>query len=265
MEIKVNNLDFRYDSLKVVNNFSCIIKDNKISAIVGRSGSGKSTILNLIDGVLKPINGYIKFGSFKDKSYKRKVGYLFQSNHIFSNSVYMEIKSVLDFYGFSDVDGKIRDSIKMVGMDESFLYRSPSKLSSGELRRLSLACVFALDPDVLIMDDPFVYLDNKSRNELLRLFRTFKKDFGKTILIVSSDVDFILKFADYVFLIDNGSIYLEGNKYDVLSNEVAMSHCGLKVPDILRFSNLVLKNKGIKMGYRDEINDLIKDVYRYVK
>ena len=69
----------------------------------------------------------------------------------------------------------------------------------------------------------------------------------------------------YVYLICDGSIYLEGNKYDVLSNELAMNHCGLKVPDVLHFSNLVLRNKNVKIGYRDEINDLIKDVYRYVK
>jgi energy-coupling factor transporter ATP-binding protein EcfA2 len=270
MEVKLNNISFSYDSCKVIDNVSCLIKDNMISAIVGINGSGKSTLLRLIDGLLKPSNGYIKVGTIvcnNNMSYKKKIGYLFQSSlsQVFYSSVYIELQKVLECYGLNDIDKRIRDSIKLVGLDDSILYRSFEKISSSELKKVCLAGILACDCEVLFLDDPFSCLDFSAKNDLLRLIKDLKKKYGKTIIIVSSDVDFIHRFVDYVYLIKDGSIYLEGNKYDVLSNEVAMNYCGLKVPDILHFSNLVLQKKSIKIGYRDEINDLIKDVYRYVK
>ena len=270
MEIKLNNVSFSYNSCKVIDNVSCLIKDNMISAIVGVNGSGKSTLLQIIDGLISPSNGYIKVGNVvcnNDKSYIKKIGYLFQNSfdQSFYSTVYMELEKILECYGFDNIDKKIRDSIKLVGLDDNILYRNPEKISSSELKKIFLAGILACDCEVIFLDDPFSCLDFSSKNDLLRLIKNLKKKYGKTIIIVSSDVDFIHRFVDYVYLIKDGSIYLEGNKYDVLSNEVAMNYCGLKVPDILHFSNLVLQKKSIKIGYRDEINDLIKDVYRYVK
>ena len=99
----------------------------------------------------------------------------------------------------------------------------------------------------------------------MKLLKRLRNEFDKTIIIVSHDINFLHKFVDYVYLINNGKIVLEGDKYSVFSNEEVMDECGLIVPDVLHFSNLVYKKKGIKIGYRDEINDLIKDVYRYAK
>ncbi len=269
MEVKVRDVSFSYDDKLIIDNFSCEFKSNKISAFVGGNGSGKSTLLKLIDGLLVPINGYVKLGSVNfsvNNSYpcRGKVGFLFQfvDRQIFNKSVYDEIK--VGYKGL-DFDKRVIDVINMVGLNESFLYKDPYKISSSERRRLGLACVLIHDPDVVILDEPFIGLDSRGKNDFLRLIKVLKKDFGKTIIVVSQDVDFLHKFVDYVYLIKDGSIFLEGDKYDVFSNELAMKSCGLKVPDVLHFSNLVLENKNVKIGYRDEINDLIKDVYRYVK
>lgn len=272
MEIKLKDVTFSYNDNLIIDSFSCLIKDNMISAIIGKSGSGKTTLLELIDGLLVPINGYIKIGKVKfdnknSFSCRKKVGFLFQfpEDQIFNSTIYNEIRFALDVFKCSDVDKKVRDAIKLVGLDESYLDKSPYKISNGERRKVALASVLAYEPDIIILDEPTVGLDNKSRNDFLRLVKSLKKDYGKTIIIVSHDINFLHRFVDYVYLVKDGRIYLEGDKYDVLSNEEAMSECGLKVPDVLHFSNLVLKNKNIKIGYRDEINDLIKDVYRYVK
>ena len=268
MEVKFKNVSFSYGDNVVFSNFSCVIKSNKISAIIGASGSGKSTMLDLLDGLISCNSGSVFIGSYEvSHDVRKKIGYIFQnsSDQIFNSSVYMEIEFGLKCFKCSDIDAKIRQAICLVGLDESYLSRNPFKLSSGERCKVALASVLAYDPDIIIMDEPTVGLDNKSKNELMKLLRDLKKNCNKTIIIVSHDINFLHKFVDYVYLIKNGSIFLEGNKYDVLSNEAAMNECGLLVPNILHFSNLVSDKKGIDIGYRDEINDLIKDVYRYAK
>lgn len=257
MEIKFNNVSYN----NVFDNFSCLIRDG-ISAIVGKSGSGKSTLLNLVDG-LSCYNGSISIGSLNNY----KIGYLFQDSYdqVFNSSVYMEISFGLKIHGFSDIDSRVRDSIKLVGLDESYLSRSPYDLSYGECRKVMLASVLAYDPDIVILDSPSVGLDNRGKKELIRLLKSLKKEYNKTIIVVSNDINFLHKFVDYVYLLKDGSIYFEGNKYDVFSNEKIMNECGLFVPDVLHFSNVVKSKKNVNIGYRDDINDLIKDVYRYAK
>ena len=259
MEIKLDNVSFSYDNSVIFDNFSCFIRDGFISAIVGKSGSGKSTLLNLIG-----IDRHYKIDSLGNG---KRVGYMFQNNYdqVFNSSVYMEIKFGLKMNNCSDIDSKIRDSIKLAGLDESFLSRNPSELSSGECRKVLLASILAYDPDIIILDNPSSGLDNRSKNELIRLLKSLKKDYNKTIIIVSNDINFLHRFVDYVYLINDGHICLEGNKYEVFSNESVMNECGLFVPNVLHFSNLVRMKKNVNIGYRDEINDLIKDVYRYAK
>jgi energy-coupling factor transport system ATP-binding protein len=268
MEIMFNDVSFSYVDNNIFNNFSCKINSNLISAIVGAPGSGKSTMLDLMDGLISCDHGYVKIGSYNVSDKVRKnIGYLFQfpEEQIFNSSVYMEIEFGLKCFNCSDIDEKIRKSIKFVGLDESYLSLNPYKLSHGDMRKVALASVLAYDPDILILDEPTVGLDNKSKNDLIKLLKSLKNEYGKTIIIVSHDINFLLKFVDYVYLMKDGCIYLEGNKFDVFSNEDAMNTCGLIVPNLLHFSNLVFEKKGIKIGYRDEINDLIKDVYRYAK
>ena len=267
MEVNLSNVSFSYDDRKLFSDFSCCFKDNFISAIVGSNGSGKSTLLDLIDGLLMPISGSVKIGDILIDSCRKRVGYLFQfpEEQIFNSTVYKEIEFGLKCFKCDDIDKSIHESLDLVGLDDSFLNRNPYKISNGERRKVALASILCYKPDVIILDEPTVGLDNKSKVELMKLLKRLKNEFGKTIIIVSHDINFLHKFVDYVYLIDNGKIVLEGDKYSVFSNEEVMKECGLIVPDVLHFSNLVFEKKGIKIGYRDEINDLIKDVYRYAK
>lgn len=267
MEVKLSNISFSYDDNKIFSDFSCCFKDNSISAIVGSNGSGKSTLLDLIDGLLTPISGSVKVGDIDIDYCRRRVGYLFQfpEEQIFNSTVYKEIEFGLKCFKCDDIDKNIHESLELVGLDDSFLNRNPYKISNGERRKVALASILCYKPDVIILDEPTVGLDNKSKIEFMKLLKRLKNEFGKTIIIVSHDINFLHKFVDYVYLLKEGKIVLEGDKYSVFSNEEVMEECGLIVPDVLHFSNLVFEKKGIKIGYRDEINDLIKDVYRYAK
>ena len=267
MEVKFNGVSFSYGKNVIFDKLTCSISSGLISAIIGSSGSGKSTMLDLIDGLIPCSNGYVSVGNYKvNDSIRKSIGYLFQfsDDQIFNSSVYKEIEFGLKCFKCDNIDSRIRDSVKLVGFEESILAMNPYKLSNGEKRKVAIASILAYDPDILILDEPTVGLDNISKNCLIKLFKDLKKA-GKTIILVSHDIIFIHKFVDYIYLIKDGKVYLEGKKYDVLSNEEAMSECGLVVPSILHFSNLVYDKKGVKIGYRDEINDLIKDVYRYAK
>lgn len=267
MGIELTDVSFSYNSNVIFDKFSCSINNSMISAIIGKNGSGKSTLLDLIDGLLVPTNGYIKIGNVDVCDCHKSVGYLFQfpEDQIFNSTIYKEIEFGLKCFKCTNIDKKIKDSVKIVGLDDSFLELSPYKISNGERRKVALASILSYDPDVIILDEPTVGMDNRSKNDFIKLLRSLKKDYGKTIIIVSHDINFLHKFVDYVYLMKDGEIFLQGDKYEVLSNEGAMTECGLLVPNLLHFSNLVLAKKNIKIGYRDEINDLIKDVYRYGK
>ena len=125
--------------------------------------------------------------------------------------------------------------------------------------------ILILDTDILILDEPTTYLDSKNIKILERLLKNLKNNYNKTIIVVSKDVEFINRISDNVVVMYNGSIAFSGNKYDVFKNISLLNEYEIPVPKTIEFSNLVLENKKIKIGYRDEINDLLKDIYRYVR
>ena len=153
----------------------------------------------------------------------------------------------------------------MVGLDQSYLNKNPFKLSNGEKRKLALAEVLILNPKVILLDEPTIGLDSKSKNDILKLLRLLKNRYNKTIIIATHDIEFIHKIVDYIYVLDNKEIVMEGDKYSIFKQEKKLNKIGIRVPYTISFSNKVLESKKIKIGYRDDINDLIKDIYRYVK
>ena len=150
-------------------------------------------------------------------------------------------------------------------MDESFLDRDPYTLSNGEKRKIAIASVLVYNPKVLLLDEPTIGLDYQSKKSLIRLLVLLKKRYNKTILIATHDVDLIHKIADYIYILADKTILLEGDKYSVFKQVDLLKEHNIEVPKVIEFSDLVLKKKNKKIGYRDDINDLIKDIYRYAK
>lgn len=283
MEIKFNEVDYSYKKInflekEVLQNINIEFKKGKINGIIGTSGSGKTTLIELINNLLIPTKGNIKIDDFILTPNKRienvnklrfNVGMVFQfpEEQFFNTTVKEELAITLKFYNYKidQIEQRIVDVMKMVNLPVSYLKRNPFTLSNGEKRKLAIASVLIINPKVLILDEPTLGLDEIGKRELIKLLRILKTRYNKTIIIVSHDVDLLHEIVDYVYVLDNKKIVLEGQKYEVFKQVKLLKKYGLTVPKIIQFEDKVLQKKKIKLGYRDDINDLIKDIYRYVK
>lgn len=280
MEIKFNDVTYVYQKPYpriALSDVNIEFKKDMINGIVGKSGSGKTTLIELINALIIPTKGTIKVGSrvikpkgkIKNVNQMRyKIGLVFQfpEEQFFCKTVKKEIEFGMKYFKKNTKDNAkhISDALKMVGLDDSYLERNPFGLSSGEMRKVAIASVLAFNPSVVILDEPTIGLDNASKENLIRIIRMLKARYKKTVIIVSHDTDLLLKISDYVVVLDKGKVVLEGSKYDVFTHE-KLEEYGVKRPKIIEFEQLVLNKKGIRLGYRDELNDLMKDVYRHVK
>lgn len=282
MEIKFIDVSFSYNNLipdnNTLKNINLNFEKGKIYGIVGGNGSGKTTLIKMINGLSTPTNGKITIGRYKIESdsklksikqLRSNIGFLYQfpEEQFSCNTVKEEICLGMKNFNvkLDIIDKHTSDALKLVDLNEDILDRNPFSLSNGEKRKVAIAAALSYNPKIVILDDPTVSLDDKDKKNLLKIIRNLKLRYGKTVIIVSQDTDFLLKIVDEVVLIQDGAIALKGDKYTVLSNEKVLRKSNVKVPDILAFSNLVKKKKDIKLGYRDEINDLIKDIYRNIE
>ncbi len=281
MEIKVDKLSFDYQKdipieKRLINKLSFTIEQDKITVIIGKNGSGKTTLLELMNGLLKPQSGKIIIGDYVidkkntvDKEFHKKVGFLFQfpEEQFFHSTVEKEIGFSVDQFQYrvNEKEKRVKEALLLVGLNDSYLKRDPLTLSNVEMRKVALASILIYNPKVLFLDEPTVGFDEENKKSFLKLIKRLKKRYHKTIIMVSHDIEFIHKFADEILVLDNGKLITQGDKYEVFKQEKRMKEIGLTVPKMIQFSNLVYEKKGKKIGYRDEINDLIKDIYRYVK
>lgn len=277
MEVRFNNVNFYYDKKskkKILDSINLKIKANTVIGITGKSGSGKTTLLELINALSLPTSGKITIGDMVinkkkefDKDQLRKlVGYVVQDaeTQLFNKTVEEELCYSCRFLKKIVDRQKLLTVLDMVGLDESYLVKNPLLLSHGEKRKVAIASTLILDSDIIMLDEPTNGLDGKSIKSIERLIK-YLKSVGKIVIVVSRDVEFLHKVSDDIVIMHEGKIVLQGNKYNVFKNIQILKQYEIPVPKIIEFSTLVLNKKNIKIGYRDEINDLLKDIYRYVR
>lgn len=270
MEIVLSDVDIcNFKKLNL-----CIF-DSKVTAIIGDNASGKSIIGEVIATVRKPKSGKIIIDknvldlNMQDVNYNQirfDIGMVIQNTDVsfFERTVEKHMSYQLNMYNYKRNKKRIIDSLKMVGLNSDFIKRKIKTLSDSERFKVALATTLSINPKTIILDDPTCFLDEKNKGSLVKLIKMMKLKYNKTIVILSNDTDFVLKVADYIYAISDNKILLHGNKYDVLTSN-KLKNTNIIIPDIIKFQMLFAKKTKLKMNYRDNVNDLIKDIYFYIE
>lgn len=219
------------------------IKSNGFVSIVGHTGSGKSTLIQHMNGLLKPTSGTITIGDKVIKSdeknkglkeVRQHVGLVFQfpEYQLFEETVEKDIMFGPMNYGVSEDEARQRakEVIKIVGLDESILEQSPFHLSGGQMRRVAIAGILAMNPDILVLDEPTAGLDPQGQNEMMQIFNDLYQKYNKTIVLVTHDMNLVCEYAEYVIVMHRGEMKLKGTPREVFKEVETLAQCGITLP-----------------------------------
>ena len=252
MGIALENVSFTYQegtplASTALSDVSLTIEDGSYTALIGHTGSGKSTILQLLNGLLVPSQGSVRVfdtlitSTSKNKDIRqirKQVGLVFQfaENQIFEETVLKDVAFGPQNFGVSEEDAEqiAREKLALVGIDESLLNRSPFELSGGQMRRVAIAGILAMEPAVLVLDEPTAGLDPLGRKELMNLFKKLHKS-GMTIVLVTHLMDDVAEYANQVYVMEKGRLVKGGKPSDVFQDVVFMEEVQLGVPKITAF------------------------------
>ena len=252
MGITLENVSFTYQegtplSSSALTDVSLTIEDSSYTALVGHTGSGKSTILQLLNGLLVPSKGSVQVfdtvitstSTNKEiRQIRKQVGLVFQfaENQIFEETVLKDVAFGPQNFGVSEEEAKkvAREKLALVGIDESLFERSPFELSGGQMRRVAIAGMLAMEPTVLVLDEPTAGLDPLGRKELMTLFKKLHLS-GMTIVLVTHLMDDVAAYADQVYVMEKGRLVKSGKPSEVFQDVASMEKVQLGVPKITAF------------------------------
>ena len=252
MGIALENVSFTYQegtplASTALSDVSLTIEDGSYTALIGHTGSGKSTILQLLNGLLVPSQGSVRVfdtlitSTSKNKDIRqirKQVGLVFQfaENQIFEETVLKDVAFGPQNFGVSEEDAEqiAREKLALVGIAESLFDRSPFELSGGQMRRVAIAGILAMEPAILVLDEPTAGLDPLGRKELMNLFKKLHQS-GMTIVLVTHLMDDVAEYANQVYVMEKGCLVKGGKPSDVFQDVVFMEEVQLGVPKITAF------------------------------
>lgn len=252
MGIALENVNFTYQegtplASAALSDVSLTIEDGSYTALIGHTGSGKSTILQLLNGLLVPSQGSVRVfdtlitSTSKNKDIRqirKQVGLVFQfaENQIFEETVLKDVAFGPQNFGVSEEDAvkTAREKLALVGIDESLFDRSPFEMSGGQMRRVAIAGILAMEPAILVLDEPTAGLDPLGRKELMTLFKKLHQS-GMTIVLVTHLMDDVAEYANQVYVMEKGRLVKGGKPSDVFQDVVFMEEVQLGVPKITAF------------------------------
>lgn len=264
MAITFKSLSYIYDegmpyahhALKDIN---LNIEEGKITAIIGKTGSGKSTLVEHLNALLVPSSGSLEIEDTiilpgkKNKGLKalrKKVGLVFQFSEyqLFEETILKDVAFGPKNYGASEQEAiaKAKLALKMVGIDESYYETSPFDLSGGQKRRIAIAGILALEPKIIVLDEPTAGLDPKGSQEMIDLFVKLNKKAGITVILVTHDNEIVYNYADNTVLMADGEVKYSGNTLELFNDKEKVKKFNILEPKILSVKN-ALNDKGFKI------------------
>ena len=282
MGIKVDNLFYTYqkkasNSTLALDNVSLNIEENDFVAIVGETGSGKSTLAQTFNALIIPDQGEVKVDDFvvsyknrksrKMRNLRKKVGLVFQfpEYQLFEESVEKDVAFGAKNFGVKNEEAleAAHKALNRVGLDESYYKRPPFELSGGERRKVAIAGILALDPDIIIFDEPTVGFDPASAKELMNLIVSMHQ-LGKTIIVITHDMDLVNEYAKKVIMMEKGKVVFEGTPSELFIH--SLNNDCLDIPKVVKLA-IALKDKGIDIDVNQihGIDDLVNAIDEWRK
>ena len=275
MGIKISNVFYTYNSKSpnstlALNDVSLTIEDHSFVAFVGETGSGKSTLMQNLNALLVPTSGQIEVDDFvitpkakknkRVKELRKHLGLVFQfpEYQLFEETVEKDVAFGPKNFGLDEKTAleKAHQAILSVGLDESYFERSPFDLSGGEKRRVAIAGILAIEPDILVLDEPTAGLDPRGVSDLMSLVCKMH-EMGKTIILVTHDMDVVMKYCEKVYVLKKGQLAFEGNPYQLFAQD--NEDLSIEVPVLYELARK-LKQKGMKLDIENirNVDDFIK-------
>ncbi|MEK4396266.1 MULTISPECIES: energy-coupling factor ABC transporter ATP-binding protein [Bacillus] len=263
MDITIKELEHRYQMKTpferlALYDVNASIQEGSYVAVIGHTGSGKSTLLQHLNGLLKPTKGSIALGDTvlqankkqKDlKSLRKKVGIVFQfpEHQLFEETILKDICFGPMNFGVPQekAEAKAKEMLKLVGLPESLLSRSPFELSGGQMRRVAIAGVLAMEPEVLVLDEPTAGLDPRGRKEIMDMFYELHQKANLTTILVTHSMEDAAHYADQMIVMHKGTVKATGTPRELFANRTDMSSFGLDLPETIKFQQTVEEKLGI--------------------
>lgn len=284
MDISLQQVEYRYQANSpferlAIQNVSIDIPSGTYLAIIGHTGSGKSTILQHLNAILRPTEGKVVIGdrevtnAKKQKNLKeirKRVGIVFQfpEHQLFEETVEKDICFGPMNFGVSEADAKVRarKAIKQVGLSEEILQKSPFDLSGGQMRRVAIAGVLAMEPDVIVLDEPTAGLDPRGRKEIMDMFYQLHKERNLSTVLVTHSMEDASQYADQIVIMHQGQVYKKGTPREIFHSPDGLIELGLDVPEVVRFQKKLeaaFKTKLAKTCITlDELTDEIDQLFK---
>lgn len=278
--LKLSNVSYIYGKgtpfeKKALDNVSVSFEKGKITGLIGHTGSGKSTLVNLLNGLNRPTDGQVLLDGHdiweKPKEIAKvrfRVGLVMQypEYQLFDETVRADIGFAPRNQGLSpeEVEKRVLSAAKFVGIGDDILDKSPFELSGGQKRRVAIAGIIAMNPDVLVLDEPAAGLDPRGRKEILSGLKEYVKESGTTLILVSHSMEDMAYYCDNVVVMNDGVVYREGSVSEIFSMADDLSSVGLDIPMVSRIAS-ELRKQGIDLDGELYTVDGVRDaILKYI-
>lgn len=263
-------------AVKALNDICLTIPDGQFIGIIGHTGSGKSTLVQHLNGLLKASSGSIYFNGediydedFDRKKLRSKVGLVFQypEHQLFEVDVFTDVCFGPKNLGLDKKEVELRayDALKKVGLPDELFYQSPFELSGGQKRRVAIAGVLAMKPDVLILDEPTAGLDPKGRDEILGQIKQLQTETGMTIILVSHSMEDVAEYVDRIIVMNKGSVMYDDEPRNVFRHYQELESVGLAAPQVTYIMH-ALHEKGLNVDVDvTTIEEAAEQIYQAIK